>query len=444
MTLWTVLIDVGLMSLLLLIGVFLRAKVKFIQMLFLPASLIAGILALAFGPNGLGIIPFSGELATYSSILIALVFSALPFTSKFASFRTVAKRVSSMWSFAQTLSVLEWGLGLLFALLILKPFWSDLPDGFGLMLATGFVGGHGTAAAIGSGFGDNFSEALSLGMTSATVGIIAAIVGGILIIKWETRKGNTSFITNFSNLSNELRTGLISVDNRRSMGENTVSSISVDPLIFHSAVLILVAMTGYSISEGVNALYPALSLPVFSVSFIVGYILLFIFKGVKAEQYFDKQIFERISGSSTDLLVGFGVASINLAIVVEYALPLALLLLFGIGFVFFMYKFMAPMFFKEYHFEKGIFSWGWGTGTVAMGIALLRIVDPEIESGTLDEYGLAYIPISLLDIVIISLAPILVISGFEWHLTLALLFIGGFVLIGTKMLGWWGRSFLNK
>lgn len=439
MTLWTVLIDVGLMSMLLLIGVLLRAKVKLFQMLFLPASLIAGILALTFGPNGFGIIPFSGNLAVYSSVLIAIVFASLPFTSTFASLRSVAKRVGGMWSFAQTLTVLEWGLGLLFALLLLKPFWSNLPDGFGLMLATGFVGGHGTAAAISSGFGDDFSEALSLGMTSATVGIIAAIIGGILIIKWEARRGKTSYISDFNDLSSELRTGLIPSEKRKSMGDNTVSSISIDPLIYHSGVLILAAMIAYLISEGVSTMYPEVSLPVFSVAFIIGYILLFIFKGIKAEKYFDKRIFERISGSSTDLLVGFGIASIQLSIVIEYALPLTLLLLFGIGFVFFMYKFMAPMFFKEYHTEKGIFSWGWGTGTVAMGVALLRIVDPELESGTLDEYGLAYIPISFLDIAIVSLAPILVLSGFEWHLTIVLLLIGIVVLVGTRILGWWGK-----
>src|SRR5690625_839889 len=100
-----------------------------------------------------------------------------------------------MWAMAQAVTILEWALGLLFALSILTWLFEGLPTGFGLMLATGFVGGHGSAAAIASGFGDEWEAAQSLGMTSATVGIVAAIVGGIAIIKYETHRGNTAFIS---------------------------------------------------------------------------------------------------------------------------------------------------------------------------------------------------------------------------------------------------------
>ena len=61
---WTVFIDVGIMSILILLGVLIRAKVKFVQELFLPAGLIAGFLGLAFGPNGLEYIPLSANIGT--------------------------------------------------------------------------------------------------------------------------------------------------------------------------------------------------------------------------------------------------------------------------------------------------------------------------------------------------------------------------------------------
>lgn len=440
MSLWKVFTDVGFISLLLLIGTLLRAKVKVIQMLFLPASLIAGFLGLALGPSGLGIIPFSEHLATYSSILIAIIFASLPFTSKIASFKNILKSAKNMWSFSQILTLSQWALGMTFALLVLGLFWSDLPKGFGLMLATGFVGGHGTAAAIADGFGDKWEGALSLGMTSATVGILAAIIGGILIIKFETQRGNASFIDSFKDLPRDLKTGLIKESNRKPFGYNTVSPVSIDPLIYHSGLLIVVAMIGYYISELASMIFPQISLPVFSVAFIVGYLILIILKAFNAEAFFDKQIFERTSGASTDLLVAFGIASINISIVVDYALPLVLLLLFGITFMLFMYSFLAPQFFKEFRFEKSIFSWGWGTGTVAMGMALLRIVDPELKSKTLDEYGLAYIPIGLLDVAIVALAPALILSGHHWIFTISVLGIVVSILIITRLLGWWNNT----
>ena len=54
---WTLFTDMGFISLLLLVGKLIRVKVKFIQQLFIPPSLLAGLLGLALGPNGLGWIP---------------------------------------------------------------------------------------------------------------------------------------------------------------------------------------------------------------------------------------------------------------------------------------------------------------------------------------------------------------------------------------------------
>ena len=97
---WTFLTDLGFVALLLLIGIILRAKVKFIQMLFLPASLIAGILGLIFGPNGLGVIPFSGAIGTYPGILIAVVFASLPIAAKSVKWKTIVDRVGYFWGYS--------------------------------------------------------------------------------------------------------------------------------------------------------------------------------------------------------------------------------------------------------------------------------------------------------------------------------------------------------
>ena len=51
MTAWTLLVDIGIVSALLLVGKLLRAKVRFIQKLFVPPSLLAGFAGLVFGPE---------------------------------------------------------------------------------------------------------------------------------------------------------------------------------------------------------------------------------------------------------------------------------------------------------------------------------------------------------------------------------------------------------
>ena len=62
---WVLATDLGLAFLLLLVGKLLRAWVKPIQVLFLPAAIIAGLLGLALGPNGFNILPFSNQIGAY-------------------------------------------------------------------------------------------------------------------------------------------------------------------------------------------------------------------------------------------------------------------------------------------------------------------------------------------------------------------------------------------
>ena len=51
---WTLLVDLGLAALLLLAGQIARAQLRPVQKLFLPASVIGGVLGLGLGTGGLG------------------------------------------------------------------------------------------------------------------------------------------------------------------------------------------------------------------------------------------------------------------------------------------------------------------------------------------------------------------------------------------------------
>ena len=250
---WSLFTDFGIISILILIAKFLRVKIKLIQKLFIPPSLIAGLLGLGLGPNGAGWLPLSGNLGTYSAVFIALVFAALPFSSPSMPFKQVVKKLGPIWSFAQMGMLLQWGIMGLFGFFVLKLIWPGLNDAFGIMLPTGFYGGHGTAAAIGTAFeGLGWDEAKSLGMTTATVGIISAIIGGLLILKVAARKKYTSFITDFDNLPDELRDGLVPNEKREPIGMATTNSISIDSLTFHLALVFAAALGGYILSKEVK------------------------------------------------------------------------------------------------------------------------------------------------------------------------------------------------
>ena len=78
--------------------------------------------------------------------------------------------------------------------------------------------------------------------------------------------------------------------------------------------------------------------------------------------------------SATDILVAFGIGSISISVVLDYAVPLTLLSYLDLVYADVFFAILSKKFFAEYWFKIGIFTWGWTTGTVAMGMALLRCV----------------------------------------------------------------------
>ncbi|WP_034261700.1 sodium/glutamate symporter [Bacillus sp. J33] len=440
-SIWSLMVDISIISGLLLAGTILRAKIKWIQSLFLPASMLAGFIGLALGPSGADILPFSDQLSSYPGLLIAVIFASIPIGAAKANLRDIIHRVREMWSYSMLLTVLMWGGGALFGLIAINQVFKDLPSGFGLMLGAGFLGGHGTAAALGEGFSKyGWDEAMTLGMTSATVGILVAVLGGLFLVKSNTEKGHTQFISNYKDLPAELRSGLMQPDKRVAMGKETVSPSSIDPLVMHLSIIAFVVGVSYWVTGLLESILPGISVPLFSVGFIVALLFQNSIRKIKADSYVDQRIMERIGGSATDYLVAIGIASINITVVMDYAVPLILLFIFGIIWAYLIFRFIGPNIFKNFWFEKSLFGWGWSTGTVAMGLALLRIVDPELKSKTMDDYALAYIGMVPVEIAIITFSPILVSNGSPWIMPIALLLIGALIIAVHKYLGLWGLS----
>ena len=406
---WTLFVDIGIISLLLLLGKLMRVKIKFIQKLFIPPSLLAGFIGLALGPHGFDVLPISSQTGTYAGILIAFIFGALPLTSQ----KTKGNQeIGAMWVYSQAGMLLQWAFGGLLGLLVLSQFW-PLSPAFGITMPSGYCGGHGTAAAIGQAFGQlGQDEILTLAMTAATFGIVASVILGLIFVKWGTKNKHTAYLADYKDLPSELRTGLLPQEKRESMGESTCSSISIDSLTFNLAIISAIALGGYGISKLAAYYMPGFELPVFSCAFVAGIIIKKMLDKTRASESICPQTVGHISGTMTDYLVAFGIASIKLSVVLEYIVPLAILLLSGLAVTLIYVFFMGRKLMKECWFEKALFTWGWFTGTMAMGIALLRVVDPKMKSRCMDSYALAYLFIAPVEIALITFAPVAFVNGY--------------------------------
>lgn len=433
---WTLFTDVGVISCLLLVCKWMRVKLRLMQKFFIPPSLAAGFFALALGPGGADVLPLSSQMGTYAGILIAFVFGSLALTSQ--RNESQGASIGRMWAYSQAGLLLQWALGGLLGLLVLQYVWPDIGAGFGITMPSGFCGGHGTAAAIGSAFKKlGNDDILTLAMTAATVGIVASVFIGLPLIKWATRKGHTSFISDYDSLPVELRTGLLVPEERRPrLGTDTCSSISIDSLTFNLTVVSAIALGGYGLSKLVGIWVPGLELPVFSCAFVVGVLLRKVFDYTGAFQYMCPQTISHMSGMMTDFLVAFGIGSIKLSVVVAYWQPLVILLLVGLAATVSYVLILGRLMQKEFWFEKSIFTWGWFTGTMAMGIALLRVVDPDMRSRCLDSYALAYLFIAPVEIALVTFAPIVFTNGGGLWFASACLLAGFGVLAVAKYRGW--------
>ena len=413
-TAWTLFSDVGLMAILLIIGQMIRSKVKIFQKFLIPPSLIAGFLGLAFGPNGFGVIPFSSSIGTYASILIVVIFAAMPIGDSPTKEQLSGPAIGGMFLNVTGIAVLQYGVGMFLAIYVLGKFY-NLNPGFGLMLATGFYGGHGTAAAVGSAYEKlGWAEATGLGMTSATVGIVGGIISGVVLINWATRKGYTHYVGSPKDLPEELKTGLIRPDKQKSGGKITISSICLDPMSFHLGIVLVASVAGYYAAEFIAKLIPSLAIPAFCISLLFGFILQFILKKTKTDKYIDRYTISRISGTATDFLIISGVASVKISLVIQYFVPL--IVTFAVGFIIniLWLIFIGGKSSTEDWLERNMMVYGHATGVVATGILLQRIVDPDLKSRGMEDSGISDIINRPLIVALQVLPPVLISQGGMW------------------------------
>ena len=418
---WAVFLDICIMSMLLVVGQILRAKVKIFQKLLIPSALIGGFLALVFGPMGMGILPLSRTFGTYAAVLIVVVFAATPIGDKPNKEALSGPVVGGMFFNLTGIAVLQYAVGMLVTVYGLTKIYPELPEQFGLMMATGFYGGHGTAAAVGQALEElGVANMTDLAYTCATVGLVGGILSGIVIINWGTRKGYTHYVSDPKELPVELRTGLIPPEKQQARGKVTISSICLDPLAFHLGLVLAAATGGYFMTRyftiftrgfGWQHLPNGIAIPEFCTALLCGFIVNYILNKTKGHEYTDRHTISRIQGTSTDFLMISGIGSLNFRVVLDYAVPL--LVVCGIGFVITWWWFIyigGKSSFEDW-FERNMMVWGHATGVTATGVLLQRVVDPDLKSRGIEDSGLADLfnrPI----IIGLQVAPPLIMSIF--------------------------------
>jgi ESS family glutamate:Na+ symporter len=499
----------------LLVGFILRAGVKPLRVLFVPASVVGGLVALLvvqaglragpgelqgyIGGTSFGLIQAdddgnetffaadrdSGEeiqldqplptpsdsqqvtaeisqiIGGWPGLLIAVVFAGLLMERPGKTFGEGIKRAGRQGIMVYVIGLGEAFFGLLACALLIAPFY-DVPPMFGQLIEAGFIGGHGTAAAIGSVFREvyDFAPGRDIAFLFATVGLVYGVVSGIIFVNigvrrgWVRRKAATG-----EPMTIPIVSGLEDRADPKPSAFAKVRSDVIDPFAFQLCVLGMAFFVGWLLQQGFQTAADVLlpvppegSDPLDDPRKYVGNVPLFLFTllgGWIAREamhltgfgdLIDASSIHRITGVAMELLIVAALATLRLEAAGDFLWPIVLLLL--VGFVWtavcllVLSRIILP---RDYWFELGLMNYGMSTATTAQGILLLRIIDRDLDSGAAEDYAAAA-PLSAPFIgggVVTLLATPFALAAFGFT---PVLIVMGLVLAGFIGLGWWLRD----
>lgn len=429
---YSMLIDFCTMSVFLVIAQILRSRIKVLQNFYIPSSLLAGFIGLFCGPQFLNIAPFSSQTGSYAYLLVCVLFAGL-FLGKTEkiSVGKIVNKVGDTFLINMSSEVLGFAIPLVVGGALMLVLFPGVFNEICLLLPSGFTGGHGYAAAIGGTLNNLLGrdDCVIIGQTFATFGLLSGIFGGLIAINYATRKGATRLVSTIGTLPESCKTGMVPPEERKSIGDETVHPMSMDPLAWHVALVLFATGLGYGAYQLYKPHMPNIEVPMMCLTMLAGVLIQTLLNKTGYGGYVDKRVVDRIGSGVTDYLVAFGVATIKISVVLNFIGPILVLCLLGVLWAFAVVFLVGRRLFRNFWFERSIFIFGYITGVVAIGVTLLRIVDPENRSGTLDDFGTAYTLQSVFELFIVTMTPVFVVSLGTLPVGLILLAIGAGMLL---------------
>ncbi|MFA1822731.1 sodium/glutamate symporter [Virgibacillus oceani] len=409
------------LGLFLIISKWIRIRVKWLQSLFIPSSVIAGFIALFLGPQVLGHLlgQFVGEDSFWTNglipeptmnvwaelpgLMINIVFATLFLGVAIPGLKRLWNVGGPQFAFGWTIGWGQYVIGIVLAILVLGPLF-NMPPVAGALIEIAFEGGHGTAAGLQGTFEEmGFPEGYDLSIGLATVGILSGVITGIILINWAVRRGKTKVIQDTKSFSSIRKQGIVEFENREPAAKMTVRPESIEPLSFHFAIVGIAILIGFVILEALIWLEGVLTadsdfmtyIPLFPLAMIGGIILQLVFSKVDKQEILDRKMMNRIQGLALDILILSAIGTVSVDVIGDNLFPFLLLAAVGIIWNILGFLILAPRFIPSYWFERGIGDFGQSMGVTATGLLLMRAADPDNKSPAFEAFGykqLAYEP----------------------------------------------------
>lgn len=435
-----VLYDLGILSSLLLLGIFLRKNVKLFQDIYIPASLLGGICGLLLGPQILGhfcgySLPIGKSISGWAGQLTDIVLGVAFFgTAQKKNFGRIALSAVTEGGIAHQMQVVV-GLGLT---MLMMPYFKDLPLAFGLTPVYGFHGGHGTANAVGATLAAaGWADGVSVANTMATAGLLSGVILGMIVINIGVRRGYAKLVSKPQEMPQSVREGIVPINERTSIGSGVTYNDALDPLALQLAFVGIIVLMAKLLSTGLVAIHPLLkNVPEFACAMISGAVLSAIMKKLKLSHYIDRPTINRISGVALDFLVCAAISTLSIRVFVLYFIPLVTVIGSIIVVNLIVNFYFSWKMFDEDWFERAVASYGLESGVLATGLMLLRVVDPKFETSGRESAAASAALCYPWSLPYIMIMPVLAFSSSPWvafGISIALLV---FFLVVARIFFW--------
>jgi glutamate:Na+ symporter, ESS family len=411
---FTALLVIGL---LLVVAKGLRSRIALFQRLFLPASVIGGTLALLAGPQVLGRIATALDgpewlvdgllpdtvLEVWNELpvlLISVVFAALFIGKRIPGLRHIWSVAGPQVALGQSIAWGQYVVGLLLSLAVLGPVFG-LPPVAGALIEIGFEGGHGTAAGLSSTFEEfGFAEGTDLALGLATIGLLAGVLLGTVLVNWGVRTGRIALDSSGDPVDAaraQTEDDLDDLDDREGASRDQ-GAAATDPLSIHLGFVAVAIAIGWLLLAALEAIEVAtwggedglellVHLPLFPLAMLGGVLLQLVLDRTGHTQLVDRQLINRISGAALDLIIVAALGTLSLEAIGGNLGPFVLLAAAGIVWNLGAFLLLAPRIVPQYAYERGLGDFGQSMGMTVTGLLLMRIADPPNRSGGLEAFG---------------------------------------------------------
>lgn len=434
----TLLNSTAILGALLLAGLFLRAKVPLFRKLLIPASVLGGFVGLLIGPQILGqtgLMLFDEEWITIwslqPSVLMIPIFASLPL----CNFKPKGEKKKLDRRHACTV-LMEAGLGgsgfavqMLLGVglaLLISQFASSLYpyNNFGCEMVFGFNGGHALAGLLSSLLMENgkdyWETAQSVGCTYSTIGLLGGLIFGIIMINRAIKKGRTSVVKSSAVLDENMTRGYIKdIDAQGVIGRESTHNSAINAVTVHIALILIVSYLGWLLNTIFTdwGLEYLAALPGYIWAMMIAYPVNWLINKLDLGWLFDARIKGAVVAVCTDIAIVAAMASMDIQAVVLYVVPIFLISAAAFIATYYITMGLFRIFMPDnYAFERAIVFYGMNTGVVATGITLLRIIDPDFSSPSMEDFSLANAFMNVKDVIFIPVYLSLIVVGTPFQL----------------------------